>query len=104
MSDDLRALARSLDGVVRSVPGVATLFAADPLLLRATRQLAAADDTVALVTVIRGSEFVEVTVSIGVSSEAQAPDTAAAVAAAVRESLPWPDAAVHVRVSRISAS
>ena len=104
MSDDLRRLARSLDDVVRQVPGVITLFAADPILLRSAKQITAGDDAIPLIAVRRSSSSAEVTVSVGVSSENQAPDTAAAVTAVVRESLPWADAVVHVRVSRISGS
>jgi hypothetical protein len=104
VNDDLGALALSLDDVVRAVPGVVSLFAADPVLLRSTRQLTAHQAALALVTVTRSGESAEVTVSVGVGGGIQAPDTAAAVAAAVREALPWPDAIVHVRISRVSSS
>jgi uncharacterized phage protein gp47/JayE len=102
MSVDLRALARELDDLVRAVPGVITLFAADPLLWRSAEQITAGDDALPLVAVRRSNESAEVTVSVGVSNENQAPETAAAVAAVVRDFVPWADAPVHVRVSRIS--
>ncbi len=103
MSDDLQELARRLDNLVRGVPGVLTLFAADPVLLRSAKQVTARDETLPLIAVRASNESAEITVSVGVSNENQAPETAAMVAAVIRASLPWPDAVVRVRVSRISA-
>jgi hypothetical protein len=102
MSDDLRVLARELDDLVRGLPGVITLFAADPVMLRSAKQITARDEAIPLIAVRTSNESAEITVSVGVSSTSQAPETAAAVAAAVRTLLPWPDALVHVRVSRVS--
>jgi hypothetical protein len=103
MSDDLRAIAVNLDAVVRTVPGVATVFAADPALLRAAKQLTTGPDSVPLTAVSRAGDTLTVTVSVGVTGQNQAPDTAAAVAAAVRAELGGNAAEILVRVSRIAA-
>jgi hypothetical protein len=103
MSEDLRAIARRLDEVARSVPGVATLFAADPALLRAAKELTTGGDPVPLSTVSRAGDTLTVTISVGVTGQNQAPDTAAAVAAAARVALEGRAAEILVRVSRVAS-
>lgn len=102
MSEDLRSIARRLDDVARSVPGVATLFAADPALLQAAKRLAAGGESSPLTTVSRAADTLTVTISVGVRGELKAPDTAAAVASAVKAALPESNVAVLVRVSRVA--
>jgi len=100
MTQDSRAIAALLDEVVRGVPGVATLFAADPALLRSARQLTAFADTVPLVAVSESADVLTIAVNIGVDDDEQAPMTAASVAVAIRAALPGREVEVAVRVSR----
>jgi hypothetical protein len=100
MTDDLRSLAHALDALVRSVPGVTTLFAADPALVRSVRQVTSLEEPLPLVTITSSNDVLAVVVSVGVTGDEQAPLTAAAVADAVRAALPV-GAAVSVRVSRV---
>jgi hypothetical protein len=102
VTDDLRALALELDEVVKSVPGVSALFAADQALVRSAKQLTTRKKSLPLTKVTRSGNAYAVTVSVGISSDKRAPDAAAAVASAVRAALPWPNAEVLVRVSRIA--
>lgn len=103
MSDELKSLAGRLDAVVRAVPAVAALFAADPALLRSARELTTRPDGgLALVSVTHAAEGLSIVVSVAASGQQQAPVTALAVSTAIRAALdPGIQAEILVRVSRI---
>jgi hypothetical protein len=103
MSGSLSELALQLDDLVRTVPGVATLFSANPALLRSARQLTAGGE-VAMITVGSTDTGLTVVASIGVMADVQAPITARAVSDAIRVALAgWPGVSeIAVRVSRVA--
>ncbi|QNE47303.1 hypothetical protein F1C58_10620 [Glaciihabitans sp. INWT7] len=103
MTDELTSLAAQLDAVVRSVPSVAALYAAEPSLLRSVRELTTGPDTpIALVSVRRVDEGLAIVASVAASGRQQAPVTALAVSTAIRSVLaPGVEAEILVRVSRI---
>lgn len=99
---DLALLGRELDVVVRAVPGVVALYSARPAIVTSLRNVTAGDDPTSLVQVQSTDEGLSIVASIGVSSEWQAPHTAAVVSAAVLDAVPdGVHARVHVRVSRV---
>jgi hypothetical protein len=101
---ELNQLALRLDAVVRVVPGVSSLFSAEPALVRSARAIAAAAP-VALVSVAPGAEGLSIVASVGVSAAVQAPTTARTVSDAIRDALDptvAETAAIHVRISRIA--
>ena len=95
-------LARTLDELVLSLPGVVSLFSTEPALARSARELVGGDTSRVLVSGAVDAAPDRIVVSLGVSADAQAPVTAAGVAAAIRSQLP-PDAATEivVRISRV---
>lgn len=104
MNADLNQLALRLDAVVRVVPGVSSLFSAEPALVRSARAITAAQP-VGLVKVAAGPDGLSIVASVGVSAEVQAPTTALTVSDAIRDALDpavAETAAIHVRVSRIA--
>ncbi|CAN5176247.1 hypothetical protein [Frigoribacterium sp. UYMn621] len=103
MTDELDSLAAQLDAVVRSVPTVAALYAAEPGLLRSVRELTAGADTpLAMVSVRRAQQGLAIVASVAASGRQQAPVTALAVSTAIRSALaPGVEAEILVRVSRI---
>ncbi|MHC5795683.1 hypothetical protein ACVXZ4_05935 [Lacisediminihabitans sp. FW035] len=103
MTDDLEALAVRLDAVVRAVPAVASLYSADPALLRSVREIGTGPSTrIPLVTVRRADAGFSIVASVAASGSQQAPVTARAVSTAIRAALdPGMEAEILVRVSRI---
>lgn len=102
MNPDLHATALRLDEVVRTVPGVVSLFSSDAALVRATRELTAtAVPAMISVSLVEG-ELV-VAASVGVSTDQQAPVTARAVSDAIRRALgDLPISDIRVRISRVT--
>ena len=93
-------LARTLDSVIRAVPGVVTLFSVEPALVSSVRELARANDS--LVDISGTTDAPVITVSVGVDASAGAPTTAATIAAAIHAALPaGVSADVAVRISRV---
>ncbi len=104
MNTELNDLALRLDAVVRVVPGVSSLFSAEPALVRSARAIATTEP-VGLVSVAPGVDGLSVIASVGVSTAVQAPTTALTVSDAIRDALDpavAETAAIHVRVSRIA--
>jgi hypothetical protein len=100
MNDAERAV--HLEAIVRSVDGVSSLFSPSPQVVQSLRAIAAGGSVVPLVEVTGTPEGLVIRVSVGVSSTQQAPQTAAAIARAVRNDLDGtPIADLRVRVSRI---
>ncbi len=105
MSRQLSELGLRVDAVIRSVPGVVTLFSADPVLVRTARELTAGAREVALTQLSEDDDILTVTASVGVDGDEQAPAAARTIADAVRSSLPEADratAVIHIRVSRVT--
>ncbi len=103
MTGELDSVAMMLDDVVRSVPGVAALYSAQPAIVRSARELTTG--AAALVVVRSDRNGVSVIASVGVVGDRQARATAQAVSEAIRDALvdgPAVGATVHVRVSRIA--
>jgi hypothetical protein len=103
MTGELDELARGLDVVVRSVPGVHSVFSVAPQALRSARELTSGP--VALTEVTTDDHGVAITSSVGVSAGGQARSTARAVSEAIRDAIasgPAAGALVHVRVSRVA--
>jgi len=104
MTDDLDSLATRLDDIVRAVPSVTALYAAEPALLRSARELTVGRAGHPLVSVGRVEEGLSIVASVAASAHQQAPVTALAVSAAIRAALdPGIEAQILVRVSRIEA-
>lgn len=102
MELDLAALAAQLDEVVRAVPGVSVLYSSAPAIVTTVRQIGSGAENVGLVSVRRGANDYEIVANIGVASNVQGPQTAAAVSAALLAAAPaGVPVSVHVRVSRI---
>ena len=97
-------LSSRLEAAVRTVTGVATVFSHSPQLVQAVKAIVpGADATASRLVDVRETEAgLVILVSVGVRGTEQAPHTAAAVAAAVRESVgDLPIADLRVRVSRV---
>ena len=92
--------ATELETVVRSVPGVVTLYEPDAAASRIARQLLPGSPS--LIDIGGSSEEPTITVSVGVDGSLQVPVTAARVAEAIRAALPaGVDADITVRISRV---
>ena len=105
MSRDLAELALEVDAVIRSIPGVVTLFSVDPALLRTARELTSGAQDLALSQVLAGDDGLSIVASVGVAGDTQAPATARTISDAIRGSLGADDratASIHVRVSRVA--
>lgn len=96
-SEDGRALATLLDGVIRTVPGVVGLAATQPALLRAAKEsvgvLTGSPVQSARVSVKGGRGALVIEANILVADELAAPLVAADVHRAIIGSLPEADAA-----------
>ena len=94
-------LVQQIDATASAVPGVRRLFAAERMPITAVRQVTAAPDQVVGLSSARERDGeLEITVSVELDGSRPAAETAADVAAAVREAVGG-TAAVHVRVSRV---
>lgn len=97
-------LTTRVDETAASVPGVRRLFAADRSPIAAARQVTAGHDRDAALSSVRErAGELEITVSVELDGSRPAAETAADVAAAVREAAGG-GASVHVRVSRVAGS
>ena len=97
-------LSSRLEAAVRTVDGVASVFSHSPQLVQTIKAIAPGADAAAsrLVDVRETEAGLVILVSVGVHGTEQAPQTAAAVAAAVREAVgALPIADLRVRVSRV---
>lgn len=94
----------TLDSLVLALPGVVTLFATEPALARSALELVSGERSLIDVRGPVDAAPDRITVSLGVDANHQAPVTAAAVAAAIRATLP-PGAPTEivVRISRVVA-
>lgn len=94
----------TLDSLVLALPGVVNLFAAQPALARSALELVSGERSFVEVRGPVDAVPERITVSVGVDASHQAPVTAAAVAAAIRATLP-PGAPTEivVRISRVVA-
>ena len=95
-------LAILIESAVRAVPGVVSLYSADPALVRSVKELALRTES--LVAITGSADAPTITISVGVDPSTAAPSTAATIAHAVHSTLPAGlDAEVIVRVSRVTA-
>ena len=91
-----------IESAVRAVPGVVSLYSADPSLVRSVKELALRTES--LIAITGAADAPIITISVGVDPAAAAPSTAATIAHAVHAALPAGlDAEVVVRVSRVTA-
>lgn len=99
MTNELAHFAIGLDAVVRSVPGVHSVFSVAPQLVRAL-----SSEPGPLTKVGVNDDGIAITCSVGVATGSQARSTAQAVSEAIRNAIasgPLAGAQVHVRVSRV---
>lgn len=102
MTDDVAELTATLDALVRTIPGVSALYSSAPAIVTTVRQIAAGGDSPSLVSVRSTDDGYDIVANIGVASEQQGPQTAAAVSSAILDAVaPALVSGVHVRISRI---
>ena len=96
-------MSENLDSLVLGLPGVVSLFSTEPAIARSARELLSGERALVEVTGPVDAAPERIVASVGVDANAQAPVTAAGVAAAIRATLP-PDAPTEivVRISRVS--
>ena len=95
--------ARELENLVLALPGVVAVYAAEPAVTRSAKELLGGPSSRVAVTGGAGSNAPErIVASVGVSATAQAPVTAAGVAAAIRAVLPaGAETEIVVRISSV---